>query len=360
MMRRTTKISLHATLAAALLLACGGDRNASPGADSAGLVGGTADTIAGGGGATVDSTPADTAGGRLAVVAVHRVSDGTKGMARSLRWAFSPDHSAILAVDDPVSVEAEALPDGFLFASESPSDVVQVDSVWDVAPSPDWRWLAYAYGFRSRAAEQEQPSEAEWADLARRAGLPVEEARRRAFLASGMAYVYGLGVPVVRRVGEGAANERERRVDAAAGWRAAWTKTGSLAAFGGAPRTVQDDSPSPWYILVDPVTGAARDTVRDRSSLAEVAWIEGPTLDISVPFDHQRRRSVDAGARTIVSEGGWIRVRARGEEGPGRVVGQGSALAATASGRFVLALMLDPAAGEYESPDIAVVYELAR
>ena len=154
------------------------------------------------------------------------------------------------------------------------------------------------------------------------------------------------------------AGQPERRVDAAAGWRAAWTRTGALAAFGGPPRMVQDDAPSEWYVLVDPATGATRDTVHDRSALADVAWTEGPTLDISTPFDHSRRRSVDAGARTIVSEGGWVRVGARGESGPGRIVGPGSVLAATANGRFVLVLALDPAAGEYESPDVAVVYEL--
>lgn len=301
--------------------------------------------------------PGDALGDAPAVVRVWRVNDGTKGMARSVRWAHSPDHGALLVVDDPVSVEAEALPDGFLHASDRTSRVLQVDSVWDVAPSPDWRWLAYSHAYRTRAAEQEQPGEDVWRDLGRRAGLPMEEARRRAFMASGMAYIYGLAVPVVRQVGDGADGE-ERRVDVAAGWRAAWTTSGALAAFGTAPRTVQDDSPSPSFILVDPATGATRDSAGDASGLARVAWTEGPTLDISLPFDHASRRSVEGGGRTITSQGGWVRVRERGESGAGRIVGPGSVLAATASGRFVLVLALDPAAREYESPDVALVYEL--
>lgn len=309
--------------------------------------------------ATSGPAPAAPAGDAPSVARVHRVSNGTKGMSRSLRWTFSPDHRALIAVDDPVSVEAEALPDGFLYAGEGGAGLVQVDSVWDVAPSPDWSWLAYAHAHRSRVGEQEEPSDAQWADLARRAGLSVEETRRRAFPVSGMAYISAVAVPAVRRVANGTADARERRPDAAAGWRAAWSTTGALAAFGAAPRMVQDDAPSPWYVLVDPQTGATRDTVRDVSALASVPWIEGPTLDISIPFDHGRRRSVEGGERTIVSEGGWVRVRERGESGPGRIVGPGSVLAATAGGRFVLVLVLDPAAREHESPDLAVVYELA-
>jgi hypothetical protein len=309
--------------------------------------------------ATSGPAPASPAAGAPAVARVHRVSNGTKGMARSLRWSFSPDHQSLIAVDDPVSVEAEALPDGFIYASERGGSVVQIDSIWDVAPSPDWSWLAYAHAHRSRVGEAEQPSDAQWADLARRAGLSVEETKRRAFPVSGMAYISAVAVPAIRRVAEGAADGRERRLDAAAGWRAAWSTTGALAAFGAAPRMVQDDSPSPWYVLVDPQTGASRDTVRDTAALASVPWVEGPTLDISIPFDHARRRTVEGGERTIVSEDGWVRVRERGENGPGRIVGPGSVLAATAGGRFLLVLVLDPAAREYESPDLAVVYELA-
>lgn len=308
--------------------------------------------------ATSGRAPAPAANGPPAVARVHRVSNGTKGMARTLRWTFSPDHQSLIAVDDPVSVEAEALADGFVYVSESGAGVVQIDSVWDVAPSPDWSWLAYAHAHRSRVGEAEQPSDAQWADLARRAGLTVEETKRRAFPVSGMAYISAVAVPAVRRVADGAADASERRLDVAAGWRAAWSTTGALAAFGAAPRMVQDDSPAPWYVLVDPQTGASRDTVRDASVLASVPWIEGPTLDISIPFDHDRRRTVEGGSRTIVSEDGWVRVREREEGGPGRIVGPGSVLAATAGGRFVLVLVLDPAAREYESPDLAVVYEL--
>jgi hypothetical protein len=311
--------------------------------------------------ATPGLVPGDAAGGP-AVVRVHRVNHGTKGMMRQLRWTLSPDHRALLAVDDPVSVEAEPVSDGFLYATEGAGPaVVQVDSVWDVAPSPDWEWLAYSYAHLSRSGENEQPTAAEWADLARRAGLSVDETRRRAFPASGMAYVSAVAVPALRRIGPGAAagdRGAERRIDVAAGWRAAWTTSGALAAFGRAPRSVQDDSPSPSYVLVDPATGAVRDSASGGGALARIAWLDELTLDVSVPVA-PGRRPLEAGGRTIVSEGGWVRVRRAGEAGPGRIVAPGTALAATASGRFVLALVLDPDAVEYSSPHLAVVYELA-
>jgi hypothetical protein len=269
-------------------------------------------------------------------------------------------------VDDPVSVEAEPVFDGFLYASEGESGpaIVQVDSVWDVSPSPDWRWLAYSHGHLSRSGENEQPTAAEWADLARRAGLSVEETRRRAFPASGMAYVSAVAIPALSRIGPGApsgsgARPAERRLPIAAGWKAAWTTSGALAAFGTAPRSVQDDSPSPSYILVDPATGAVRDSVAGSGALARVQWVDELTLDVSVPVD-QRRPALEAGERTITSEDGWIRVRARGDRGAGRIVGPGVALAATATGRYVLALVLDPDAVEHSSPHLAVVYELSR
>src|SRR3546814_8142642 len=58
-------------------------------------------------------------------------------MTGTVRWLHSPDGSALLVVEDWNSAENEPFYDGFLLASEITGRTVQVDSVWDVAPSPD-------------------------------------------------------------------------------------------------------------------------------------------------------------------------------------------------------------------------------
>ena len=80
----------------------------------------------------------DTSRFSLSQLEVVRVNPGPRGMAGVVRWVFSPDSSALLAIEDWVSVEAEAFFDGFLLASERTGTWVREDSVWDVAPSPDW------------------------------------------------------------------------------------------------------------------------------------------------------------------------------------------------------------------------------
>ncbi|HEX4936688.1 MAG TPA: hypothetical protein VFV33_26080, partial [Gemmatimonadaceae bacterium] len=59
---------------------------------------------------------------------------GPHGMAAQVRWTLSPDRRAIIVVEDPVGVEAEPVPDGFLYGSETTGAVVQLNGVWDVAP----------------------------------------------------------------------------------------------------------------------------------------------------------------------------------------------------------------------------------
>ena len=101
-------------------------------------------------GCVVDSTKkestADTT--RAApVVTVTPVNRGTHGMSERLSWAFSPDRKAVLVVADPVGVEAEPVPNGFFFGDEARGFQTQVDSVWDVAVSPDWKWIGFGRAY---------------------------------------------------------------------------------------------------------------------------------------------------------------------------------------------------------------------
>ena len=284
-------------------------------------------------------------------------------MAARVRWTLSADRCALLVVEDPASVEADPLPNGFLLASERGPALVQRDSVWDVAPSPDWSRVAYgrAYGLLGR--ERDSIPESEWEELARRVGLAVNVVRRDAFHTSGMSLAYGVSRPVVVDVASGA----ERPLERTGGWRIAWSRDGGALLVGGAPSATRDDSPPARWDVVDAGTRAARSASERARSLdsdvtrAEVAWTEGPTIDISVvPPAAGEPIEIDGG-RVETREGviRLTRTGAAGAGGGGKIVGPGVALVATRGGRFIAALVPDPARREYDPPVRLVVYQLA-
>ena len=133
-----------------LLAACSaGDRPSQADTTAAGIPDGPADSIA-----VPDSAAlGDTSRFSLSQLEIIRVNPGPRGMAGVVRWVYSPDSSALLAIEDWVSVEAEAFFDGFMLASERTGAWVREDSVWDVAPSPDWSRVAYGLATRIMGGE---------------------------------------------------------------------------------------------------------------------------------------------------------------------------------------------------------------
>ena len=206
-----------------------------------------------------------------APVAVYAVNHGTHGMMARTRWAASPDGRTLLVVEDPVSIEADALPNGFVVASES-GVVVQRDSVWDVSPSPDWRRIAYGRAHTRGAGERDSLSAAEWRELAASAGLDEAAVRASAFPTSGMAVAFGVARPAVIDLADISTDPRveaarpDRLLARAGGWRVGWTPDGKLLAIGGAPALVQDDAPPTEWTLVDPDTGGERGSATPGSS----------------------------------------------------------------------------------------------
>src|SRR5205085_9200755 len=81
------------------------------------------------------------------VVTVTPVNRGTAGMAEGVSWAFSPDRKSVLVVADPGGVENEPVPNGFFFGDETRGFQTQMDSVWDVQPSPDWKWIGFGRAY---------------------------------------------------------------------------------------------------------------------------------------------------------------------------------------------------------------------
>jgi hypothetical protein len=89
-------------------------------------------------------------------------------------------------------------------------------------------------------------------------------------------------------------------------------------------------------------------------------WIDGPTLDISMPLTPGATRPLAVRGRTIDVREGRIVVRERDSAGRDIVhdIGPGTPLAATRGGHFVLAIAPRPDRRPYESADHAVVYRV--
>lgn len=282
-----------------------------------------------------------------------RVNYESPGMFTRLRWVRSPEADAILVMEDAASTENDPAPNGFVFASEELRQMMQMDSVWDAAPAPDWHRVGFGRAYVLRAGEAENPPPAMWEELADTLGIPAATLRQAAFPASGMAIMFGLaqpGVAVLEAQSDSAADangSQVRMFPVLAGWRVAWNADGSELYAGTAPAAVQDDSPPAGWVALDPMRSGEPRQVEPPSG---VQWVDGPTIDISVALDTGRRIAIGLPeADSLVSQNGWIRLG-------GKIVGPGVALTATRTGRYVVALAPNPSAEEYEPGYMAVVY----
>lgn len=302
------------------------------------------------------------------VVSAVRVNEGTYGMASRVKWLISPDSSAILVMVDPSGVENEAIPNAFFYGSESRNFQARMDSVWDVAPSPDWGTVAFSRAFVLNAREADSIPPAMWQEVARRTGIDTATVRTSSFASSGMSMARAIAqpgtisVPSDARATGAADAAAPRTYPIALGWRVKWTADGSTIALGNSPARVQDDEPSETWASLDPKTGAFHTTLPAGAKMAATSWINGPVLDISIPTDMQAAPPIRAGtgARqfSIESARGVITARELGADSVSRVytIGSGKALAATKGGRYILALAPRANTVAQEVPVEAVVY----
>lgn len=289
------------------------------------------------------------------------VNRATRGMTSTVRWALSPDSSALLVVDDPVSVEGDPVPDGALLASERTGRVWRGDSLWSVAPSPDWRQIAFGRATMLGGGPEQRVDPSRWggaaASLARVAGphplLAADSLRAHSFPASGMGVMESAAATFVADVATDAATAPVRLL-ALDGWRVRWSCDGAAVLVGGAPADARDDAAAGPERRI-----RARDAGASDAPPADVLrWTEGPTLMRGGPRDtaaapplRVRGRIIEwREGRVVVVEGATVR-----DVGPGRP------LAATRGGRFILALaprvpLLPPR--DDEPPDEAVVYRV--
>jgi hypothetical protein len=107
-----------------------------------------------------------------------------------------------------------------------------------------------------------------------------------------------------------------------------------------------DNEPSQTWSALDPLTGALHGTLPANSKLADVKFTQGPTLGRSLPIDMMMLAppiQIQRGKQTftIQTVRGVITIVGPpevGSTGAQRVVGAGVALAATAGGRYIIAL----------------------
>jgi hypothetical protein len=284
------------------------------------------------------------------IVTVTPVNRGTQGMAERVLWAFSPDRNAVLVVADPTGVENEPVANGFFFGDEARGFQTQMDSVWDVAPSPDWKWIGFGRAYTIVPGDGARTDLL--TDVARRTSIDTATLRAGSFPSSGMSLSRAVAqagvihVPENPRAQAAADSALPRLFPIARGWRVRWTTDGTTLALGNNPARAADNEPSQTWSALDPVTGALHGTLPSSAKLADLKLTGGPTLDRSLPIDMNQSPAIkiERGNQTfsIQSERGVITLvettpAATNKAAP-RVVGAGIALAATAGGRYIIAL----------------------
>ena len=317
-----------------------------------------------------NDAPANSTPRTAPVVTSVKVNQATYGMASRVKWMLSADSSAIIAMVDPAGVENEAIPNGFFYGSESQNFQARMDSVWDVAPSPDWKTIALSRAYVLNPRELDSIPPAMWQDVARKTGMDTATVRTGSFASSGMSMARAIAQPGTIKIPADArtlnANDdaAPRFYPVALGWRVRWTTDGNFIALGNSPATVQDDAPSETWASLDPKTGVFHPSLPADARTIAPKWINGPTLDISVPVDMQGgpALNVTSGGRhfAVESARGVITAREFGssEDSTSRSysIGSGKALAATKGGRYILALAPRASAVANEVPVEAVIY----
>ena len=305
------------------------------------------------------------------VVTTVRVNSGSAGITERVSWLFSGDRKSVLVVTAPFGIEAEAMPKSFVVGDENTGFQLQMDTVWDVAVSPDWKSVAFSRAFYVADGGGTVDPVA-LSELARRTSIDSATLRASAFPASGMSDARAIAQPGIIRIpsnprsataGDSAA---PKMFPIARGWQIRWTTDGALLALGSPPPTGIDRAQSVSWASLDPKTGELHGSLPATSKIVEPAMFAGPVLHSSGGPDMTSAPTIRAnrGGRelSIVSERGVITITAKtpGDSAATTpyVVGPGIALAATAGGTFIVAIAPRAKVGPGEPPAEVVVYRV--
>jgi hypothetical protein len=303
------------------------------------------------------------------VVTTIQVNRGTQGMSERVIWLFSPDRKSVLVVADPSGAEADAIPNGFVFGDETTGFQVQMDSVWDVAVSPDWKTIAFSKAYQ--ITDGSGVSDPVYlSDLARRTSMDTAALRAASFASSGMSSAHAVAqagivrVPADPRSATAGDSASPKMFPIARGWRVRWTADGALIALGNAPARALDAEPSESWTALDPKTGEFHGSLPATSKIVEPQMIAGPVLHVGTGPDIGSAPPIkamrDGHDVTITSERGVITIASAADSSAAPyVVGPGVALAATAGGRFIVALAPRTKVAQGEMPVEVVVYRVS-
>jgi hypothetical protein len=192
---------------------------------------------------------------------------------------------------DPRGVESDPLPNSFFYGSETKNFQARMDSVWDVAVSPDWNTIAFSRAFIVSAGGADSIPPAMWLDVARRTGLDTATVRTASFASSGMSMSRGIAqagtirVPADARATNASDDAAPKMYPVAVGWRVRWTADGSLIALGNSPAVTSDETESETWASLDPKTGAFHTSLPSNSGPIAPTWRIGPTLYMAAPVD---------------------------------------------------------------------------
>ncbi|HEX9309187.1 MAG TPA: hypothetical protein VF887_00110 [Gemmatimonadaceae bacterium] len=284
------------------------------------------------------------------VITVTPVNRGTQGMAERVLWTFSPDRKAVLVVADPAGVENEPVANSFFFGDEARGFQTQIDSVWDVEPSPDWKWIGFGRAYT--VLDGSGTGSDKLVDVSRRTSIDTATLRAGSFASSGMSMARAVAQPGVIHIPD---NPRQvaaadsavpKLFPVARGWRVRWTTDGSTLALGNNPARAEDSEPSQTWAALDPTTGQLHGTLPSNATLADVKFTVGPTLGTSLPLDMTQAPPIQIQRGNqrfnIESQRGVITLvettPGAANKAPQRVVGAGIALAATLGGRYIIAI----------------------
>jgi hypothetical protein len=305
------------------------------------------------------------------VIATIEVNHGTPGMSERVSWIFSADRKSVLVIADPSGAEAEPVPNGFVFGDETTGFQVQMDSVWDVSVSPDWKSIAFgkAYAFADGTGATDP---AYLADLARRTSIDSAALRAGSFGSSGMslsravAQVGVIRVPADPRSASAGDSASPKLFPVARGWKVRWTSDGALVALGSPPTRALDAEPSESWTALDPKTGEFHGSLPATSKIVEPQMMTGPVLHSSSGPDISSAPPISATRDgrdvSITSERGVITITAKARSDTAAatpyVVGPGIALAATSGGKFIVAVAPKSKVAPGETPVEVVVYRV--
>ncbi|MFL5466171.1 MAG: hypothetical protein ACJ79N_03800, partial [Gemmatimonadaceae bacterium] len=188
-------------------------------------------------------------------------------------------------------------------------------------------------------------------NVARRTSIDTATLRAGSFASSGMSMSRAVAQPGVIRIPDNprqhsaADSAAPRLFPVARGWRVRWTTDGTTLALGNNPARAEDNEPSQTWAALDPTTGQLHGSLPGNAKLADVKFTMGPTLDASLPIDLTQAPPIQIQrgnqSFTILTPRGVITIAeppSVGATGAQRIVGAGIALAATAGGRYIVAL----------------------